>query len=134
MNIPAPIRIVIIAAFAALVFRQPVAAARPEPLHLHPVGAVERGSTFSIVRGSAVIEVRQALGWPSEKLGNEIWIYHGFTGRTVPLRKDDCQILAIVVIEGCVREIYLVNERALAVLAKESEAARNPSTLAVAAK
>lgn len=129
MNIPAPIRIVIISALAALVFRPPAAAAKPAPLHLHPLGAVERGSTFSIVRGSNVIEVRQALGWPSEKLGNEVWVYRGFMGRTVPIHKDDCQILAIVVIEGSVRDLFLANERALALLARELEAARNGSTL-----
>jgi hypothetical protein len=125
----------LLAALTTAAVSQTFAAPAAKTAHAHPVGAVERSSSTTIVRGSSVIAVYQALGAPAEKQGSDVWVYRGFNAGTAQSRDDDCDTLMITWVDGRVSDLRLVNDRALVVLAKQRvEAKKDPAPFTVASK
>jgi hypothetical protein len=100
----------------------------------HPVGAVERSSSATIMRGSAVIEVERALGTPTRKLGDDVWIYRGYSAGAAQPRHDDCDTLVVTFVHGTVSDLQLVNAPAVALLERKADAKNGARVLAIAAK
>jgi hypothetical protein len=123
-----------LAVITAVAVSQTVAASDTKPAHTHPVNAVERSSSETIVRGSPLIGVYQALGAPAEKLGEENWIYRGFHAGVAQSRHDDCDTLVVSFVNGQVSDLQLVNDRTVVVLAQRIEAKKNTGLFAVASK
>lgn len=122
----------LLAVLASAAVSPTFAASAIQPASAHPVGAVERSSSSSIVRGTPAIEVYLALGNPIEKLGNDVWVYRHFNAGVAQSRHDDCDTLMVTFVDGRVSDLRLVNDRALVVLAKRIDAKKKPNLLAVA--
>ncbi len=78
----------------------------------HPVKSVERFGENTIVRGSKVIAVVQALGQPHHKLSPEVWVYLNFNGGHEQPATDNCTTLLVTFTDGSVDDLQLVNQRA----------------------
>lgn len=124
----------LLAVIGAAAGGQAFAAPEAKPAYSHPVGAVERSSSSTIIRGTLVIEVYQSLGMPAEKLGPDMWVYHGFNAGVAQSRHDDCTNLVVTFVNGRISDLQLVNDRAVAVFAQRMEAKKNAGLLAVASK
>ncbi|MBI5692197.1 MAG: hypothetical protein HZC55_19110 [Verrucomicrobia bacterium] len=125
----------LILAAALAASRNPVGAAVATGSALsHPVGAVERSSSVTIVRGTPLVDVSRALGEPAVKLDNDVWVYRGFHGGAEQSRHDNCDTLMVTFVDGRVSDLRLVNNRALVILAQRMDPKKNPDLLAVAGK
>ena len=124
----------LLAGLTSAAVSQTFAASDAQPARSHPVGAVERSSSSTIVRGTLVIEVYQALGAPAEKQGNDVWVYRGFNAGAAQSRHDDCDTLMVSFVEGRVSDLRLVNDRALVVLAQRLQVKKNAGLFAVASR
>lgn len=124
----------VLAALATAAVSSTFAAPAAKPARAHPVGAVERSSSATIVPGSPVIAVYQTLGAPTGKLDNDVWVYRGFNAGAAQSRHDDCDTLMVSFVNGRVSDLRLVNDRALVVLAQRIEATKNSAQFAVAAR
>ena len=132
MNIHPAFRSLLVSALAAAALLQGCAGPALRSAHIHPLAAFDSDSTHTLVRGSNAIEVTQALGWP-DKPGPELWVYPRVFTRT-DSGHDDCQTLALVMIDGRVRELFVVNERGLAFLSDGLTEAKHHGVIAATAK
>ena len=124
----------LLAGLTSAAVSQTFAASDAQPARSHPVGAVERNSSSTIVRGTLVIEVYQTLGAPAEKQGNDVWIYRHFNAGAAQARRDDCDTLVVSFANGRVCDLQLVNDRAVAVFAQRIETKKNAALFAVTSR
>jgi hypothetical protein len=108
------------------------AAAHTHLAAAHPVGAVERSGCTLVVPGTSAFEVQQALGPAARQLSDRMWIYHNF-GAPNQRADDDCSNLVIIFTNDRVSSLNLVNDEAVAVFARQMEAAKSAKLVASAA-
>ena len=133
MKSPSPARVLFVAALGLAFPRSVSATPPPDQAYTHSVGAVDRSSSASVVRGSPMHEVLRVLGGPRRKLGDDVWIYRNFHPANAQSPGDTCSTLVITFVKGEVSDLQLVNDRAEIILAARFQA-KFDARLQVAAK
>jgi hypothetical protein len=109
------------------------AASKSPSAFVHSVRSVEHRD-YTIVRGDASSLVLEALGAPARKLDGNVWIYPGFNAGAAQSKDDDCSTLMVTFTNGRVSDLKLVNDRAVAVIARRIEAGKAAGLVAATAK
>ena len=99
---------------------------------VHQVTYVNRLGNSVVTQGTTKFEVITSLGSPQLRLNADTWVYPGFRGVATESQDDNCNTLLITFTDGRVSDLKLANDRAVAVIAKQTEPKKNSNLVAAA--
>ncbi len=95
----------------------PLSAASEKPVSkAYQVQAVTRDGATVVKVGTAVSTVARWLGMPDRKITHDVWAYFHFSGALEEAKEAGCSTLLLIIANGRVADIKLVNDRALTVI------------------
>ena len=109
-------------------------ASSPNPAKGYRVSTVLQDGIPIVEQGTPSFTVRRLLGIPVRKLNNDTWIYYQYNASPEQMPDDSCHTLIITFADDRVTEIKLVNDHAVQVIAKQSDAKKASSLVAAIKK
>jgi len=118
MKTRAPALLVLAAALSALALL-PLSAGSPDRSPFaFPVSTVTGWQDHTVERGSTREAVRQAMGEPSQRLSDDVWLYYGYHSEDLPVAQQmGCNAMLVTFARDKVVDLLFVNPRAATVVA-----------------